>query len=385
MFKPEINEIKKRFTQSKCAIDKICGCYVDAEKNKKMVFKEPFLALPDEDMFKYFEIFRKALSGTIGKNLVNLEFPLASEEEGGTQNTLLKLRDSKLNDDSLLESYYDKIIESYDYVGNYLILIIHDNYDIPCKTTDGIEVEDGSDEVYEYTMTVICPVNLSKPGLSYFQDSNSFANRIRDWVVEMPEFAFVFPAFNDRSTDIHSTLFYTKDAADFHDTLTDSLFGSTLPLTAAVQKETFQTIIEETLGDDCEMEVVKTIHENLCELVEEHSEDVEPLSLGKQEIKRLFADSGVKDEKLEDFDNLYEAAAGGNSYLQVSNVYNKKSFEVKTPDISIKVSPERLDLISKQDVNGRPCIVIEISDQVEVNGIPVSTGYMVTPDEGTEE
>ena len=371
MFKPEINEIKKRFTQSKCAIDRICGCYVDAEKNKKMVFKEAFLSLPEEDIFKYFEIFRKALSGTLGKNLVNLEFPLAAEEEGGTQNTLLKLRNSKLTDDFLLESYYDKIIESYDYVGNYLILVIHDNYDIPMKTTDGIEVEDGSDEVYEYIMTCICPVNLSKPGLSYFQESNSFANRIRDWVVDMPEFGFVFPAFNDRSTDIHSTLFYTKDATDFHDNLTDSLFGGALPMTAQVQKETFQTIIEETLGDDCEIEVVKNIHESILEMVEEHADAPEPLRLGKNEMKRLFESAGVKEEKLSDFDEYYNAAAGENMSLQVSNVCNNKSFEVKTPDISIKVNPERLDLISTKEVDGRNCIVIEISDSVEVNGIPV--------------
>ena len=371
MFKPEINEIKKRFTQSKCALDRICGCYVDAEKNKKMVFKEPFLTLPEEDIFKYFEIFRKTLSGTIGKNLVNLEFPLASEEEGGTQNTLLKLRNSKLNDEEMLEKFYDKIIDSYDYTGNYLILLIHDNYDIPMKTTDGIEVEDGSDEVYEYIMTCICPVNLSKPGLSYFQESNSFANRIRDWVVDMPEFAFVFPAFNDRATDIHSTLFYTKDAADFHENLTDMLFGGTLPLTAKIQKETFQTIIEETLGEDCEYEVVKNIHENILEMIEEHAEEVEPLSLGKQEMKRLFESSGVKEEKLSDFEDYYDAAAGKDMSLQVSNVYNKKAFEVKTPDIQIKVNPERLDLITTKEVDGRNCIVIEINDSVEVNGIPV--------------
>jgi len=374
MLKPEINEIKKRFTQSKCAIDRIVGCYVDAEKNKKMKFKDVFLALPEEDMFKYFEIFRKALSGTLGKNLVNLEFPLASEEEGGTQNTLLKLRNSKLDDEEMLDAFYDKIIESYDYVGNYLILIVHDNYDIPCKTTDGIEVEDGSDEVYEYLLTCICPVNLSKPGLSYFTESNSFGNRVRDWVVDMPEFGFIFPAFNDRATDIHSTLFYTKDAADFHDALTDSLFGGTLPLTASVQKETFQTLIEETLGEDCDYEVVKSIHENLCEMVEEHADSPEPLSLGKQEVKRLFESSGVKDDKLELFENYYDIAAGEHSTLQVSNVYNKKSFEVKTPDISIKVNPERLDLITTREVDGRPCIVIEINDQVEVNGIPVATG-----------
>ena len=90
-------------------------------------------------LFKYFEILRKNLSGTLGKNLLNLDFPLKTEAEGGTQEFLLKLRDSKLKDDALLEEFYDKIIESYEYVGNFLILLIHDVYDVPGKTSDGIE------------------------------------------------------------------------------------------------------------------------------------------------------------------------------------------------------------------------------------------------------
>ena len=167
MTKQEISEIKKLFTPKNCSITRICGCYVDGEKNKKTELKQAFLALPEEEMFKYFEILRKSLSGTIGKNLLNLEFPLKSETEGGTQEFLLRLRDSRLKDDALLEQFYDRIIESYEYVGNYLILLIHDAYDVPGRTRDGIEMEDASDEVYDYILTCICPVDLSKPGLSY--------------------------------------------------------------------------------------------------------------------------------------------------------------------------------------------------------------------------
>ena len=167
MIKKEIAEIKRQFTPANCSISRICGCYVDGEKNKKADFKEAFLSLPEEDMFKYFELLRKNLSGTLGKNLINLEFPLAAEEEGGPHEFLLKLRNSRLQNDTLLDAFYDRIIENYDYVGNYLILLIHDAYDIPGKTSDGIEMEDASDEVYSYILCSICPVDLSKPGLSY--------------------------------------------------------------------------------------------------------------------------------------------------------------------------------------------------------------------------
>ena len=192
MNKKEISEIKKQFTPENCSLTRICGCYVDGEKNKKTELKEAFLSLSEEEMFKYFEIFRKSLSGTIGKNLMNMEFPLEQETEGGTQHFLMKLRESKLTDDALVESFYDKIIENYDYPENYYIILIHGVYDIPGKSSDGAEMFDASDEIYEHIMCCICPVKLSKAGLCYNAETNSIQDRIRDWIVELPDVAFLF-------------------------------------------------------------------------------------------------------------------------------------------------------------------------------------------------
>jgi hypothetical protein len=371
MVKQEINEIKKLFKQSNCSITRICGCYVDGEKNKKTEFEEAFLALPEEEMFKYFEILKKSLSGTLGKNMINLEFPLASEAEGGTQEFLLKLRDSRLKDDALLDEYYDKIIESYEYVGNYLILVIHDAYDVPGRTSDGIDMEDASDEVYEYILTSICPVNLSKPGLSYNAVENNFQNRVRDWVVDMPETAFLFPAFNDRSTDLHSTLYYSKNAELLKDSFIENLLGCPLPLSAGNQKETFHTLVEETLGESCSIETVKNIHEKLNEMVEEHKEELQPLMLDKNEAKTLFAGSGVSNEIMEEFDRHFDETAGEDTSLMVSNVMDARSFEVKTPDVVIKVKSERTDLIETKVIDGLECLVVRLDGGVEVNGITV--------------
>ena len=371
MIKQEINELKRLYTPSNCSITRICGCYIDGEKNKKTEFKEAFLSLPEEEIFKYFELLRKTLSGSLGKNLLNLDFPLASEQEGGTQAALLALRDSKLKDDALIEEFYDRVINTYEYVGNYLILLIHDAYDVPGKTTDGLTMDDASDTVFEYIMCCICPVNLSKPGLSYDNINNEFHNRIRDWVVEMPETGFLFPSFNDRATDIHSTLFYSKNPEEAHSEFVENILGCTLPLSAGTQKEAFQALIEETLGDEVEYEVVKNIHENLTEMIEEHKEIPEPLTLDKHQVKSLFEKSGVKEEKLTDFDKLYDAAAGEDTSLFVNNVANVRTFEVKTPDVVIKVNPERADLVNTLQIDGKRCLVIEINDHVEVNGITI--------------
>lgn len=374
MIKKEISELKRLFTPANCSISRICGCYVDGEKNKKTHMKEAFLSLPEEDMFKYFEIFRKCLSGSFGKNLLNLDFPLDAEKEGGTQEFLLQLRNSQLKDDELLDTFYDRIIETYEYTGNYLVLVIHGIYDIPGKTLDGLDMDDASEEVYNHILCCICPVELSKPGLSYRELENTFGNRVRDWVVGLPDLGFLFPAFNDRSTDLHSTLYYSKNAGDLHDAFIDQMLGCPLPLDAGTQKESFQAIIAETLGDSCDYETVKTIHENLAEMLEEAKDAPEPLILDKYQVKSLLADSGVEEEQLQEFDRHFDQAAGERAEIYAANLVNTRSLEVKTADVVIKVSPDRADLVETRQIDGRPCLVIAIDGGVEVNGIMVKAG-----------
>lgn len=384
MTKQEIAEIKKLLTPKKCSITRICGCYVDGEKNKKTELKQAFLALPEEEMFKYFEILRKTLSGNIGKNLLTLDFPLASEENGGTQDFLLRLRDSKLKDDILLEEFYDRIIDNYEFVGNYLILVVHDVYDVPGRTLDGIEMEDASDEVYEYILACICPVELSKPGLSYNAAENAFRNRIRDWVVGLPDTGFLFPAFNDRGSDIHSTLYYSKDPEELREDFVEQLLGCPLPLSAGNQKETFQTLVEETLGESCDIETVKNIHDKLNEMAEEHKDEPQPLILDKNEMKTILAGSGVSNDRLAQFDRHYDETAGETTSLFASNVMNTRTFEVKTPDVVIKVNPERTDLIDTKVIGGRECLVVQLDGGVVVNGITVRA-HSFDEDENEED
>ncbi len=241
-------------------------------------------------------------------------------------------------------------------------------------------MDDASDSVYDYILCCICPVNLSKPGLSYNSETNEFHNRIRDWIVELPEIGFLFPSFNDRCADIHETLYYSKNPEEPHSEFVDNVLGAVLPLTAGSQRETFQSLIEETLGDEAEYEVVKSIHENLTEMIEEHKEIPEPLMLDKHQVKNLFEKSGVEEEKLADFEKLYDAAAGERTSLLVDNVANTRTFEVKTPDVVVKVNPDRADLVNTMTLEGKRCLVIEINDHVEVNGITIRNGHALPED-----
>lgn len=373
MHKKEVLEIRKQYKPEECSITRICGCYVNGDKEIVAQSRDAFLSLPDEEIFKYLTIFKQTLSGTIGKNLISMEFPLEQEMPGGTQEFLLQLRASKLQDDMLLEEFYQKIIENYNYGENYYIILIHVAYDIPGKATDGNEMFDASDEVYEYLLCSICPVQLSKEGLCYNPETNHMENRIRDWLVEPPVKGFLFPAFNDRSTDIHSLLYFSKQAEDLQPEFIENALGCTFPLSAGSQKSTFQSVVINTLGEEREYDVIRNIHDNLNDIIEETKESPEPPVLTKPELKRLLLNSGVTEERMETFDSNFDHIAGEKTEFLVPNIAETRKFCIETPDIVIKVNPERADLVETQIINGRRCLVIEMTDQVEVNGVPIRT------------
>ena len=380
MTRKELSEIKSQYTLENCGILRLCGCYVDGERNKITQFNENFLNLPEEEKHKYFDIFKKTLSGTPGKNLIDMKFNVDAYADEGARTFLMNLRDSGLKDDRLLDEFYDRIINNYSYVGNYLILLINQVYDIPTVTTDNIEMEDASDEVYSYILCSICHVNLSKPGLGYDEEDNNFHDKKQNHMVDVPDVGFLFPAFNKRSADEDMTLFYTKDVSEFEDGLIDCLLDCAVPLPAKQQKETFTSLVNEALGEEADLEIVKNIHENLEQIIEEKKqESPAPVMLDKTEMKDLLEKSGVKEEKLENFEEHFEMAAGEHGKLVASNVSSGKKFEVKTPDVVIKINSDKTDIVSTQVIDGRQCLVIQIDERLEVNGISVNpdTGEVI--------
>ena len=373
MNKKEVLELRKQYKPEECSITRICGCYVNGDKEILAQSKHAFLSLPDEEIFKYLTIFKQTLSGTIGKNLINMEFPLEQEMPGGNQEFLLQLRNSKLQDEMLLEEFYQKIIEHYAYGENYYIILIHVAYDVPGKATDGSEMFDASDEVFEYLLCSICPVHLSKEGLCYNPENNQVENRIRDWLIEPPVKGFLFPAFNDRSTDIHSLLYFSKKSEDLQPEFIENALGCTFKMSAGNQKDAFQSIVMNTLGAECEYDIIRNIHDNLNNILDESKEAPEIPVLTKPDVKRLLANSGVTNERLETFDTNFDLIAGEKTEFLVPNITETRKFSIQTPNIVIKVKPERADLVETKIINGKKCLVIEMNDQVEVNGVLIHT------------
>lgn len=370
MNKKEISEIKKQFTPANCAITRICGCYVDADKNKKTKLKEAFLSLPEEEMFKYFDIFKKTLSGRLGKNLMNMDFSLEQEKKGGTQEFLMRLRASKLKDEELLDEFYDKVIENYDYHENYYIVLIHAVYDIPGKASDGTEMHDASEEIYEHILCSICPVKLSKAGLSYDVAENNIKDRIRDWVVEKSETGFLFPVFNDRSSDVHSILYYNKSTKNIHVDFVKNVLKTPIPLISEEEKSKFVELIDNTIDGLRTFDFTESLVETLEAVRIQKSDSPEAATISREEMKNLFESCGIHEGVLADFDTTwhyyFEEAP-----LVLDNVHNSKTAKIVTQDATICISPEKIKLVELQKVNGTPSLVIPVNGELEVNGIQV--------------
>ncbi|MBR1524183.1 MAG: DUF4317 domain-containing protein [Lachnospiraceae bacterium] len=378
----DIKEIKKQFSLDNCTIDHICGCYVNNEKEKQAVSKDAFMSLSDEEQHKYFEIFKKTLTGTVGKNLIEMEFPLAEEAEGGKQAALLALRDSHLDDDELIDKFYDLVIESYDTVEKYYIILIHAIYDIPGMTTDMIINEDASEGIFDYICCAVCPVKLEKGTLSYDPEENRIAEKVRDWIVADPAHGFLFPEFNDRLSDIHGVLYYTKKSEEMQEGFIDNVLGAEPPLTAGGQADFFNNIMTETLGDEISLNDVMAINDNVRIMIRDHSDDPEPYLMDKKEIRKVFERSGIDNEVMEDFDWKYDEVVKTVSeedepdavpYVQATNIQGIKKIDIRTPDIVIKVNPERTDLIETRFIDGKECLVIAVDDRVLINGLEVHT------------
>lgn len=311
MRKKDILELKKRLKKNHCTFTKMCGCYVNGEKNILLNFRETFLNLEEEEYFKYLEIAKKVLSGTIGNNIIELNFPLDENLENEKQLALMQLKKSGLKDEVLLQNFYESIIDSYDYTGNFLILVFHDAYDVITKTTDNAKIDE-SEEVYEYILCAICPVSLSDPGLRYFEEEKKIKARIRDWVVDAPALGFVFPAFINRSSDVNSIMYYTKNAKDPHPELMEEALGCYSRQTAAIQKETFQTIIKDSISTDEKKaeKMFMELQENLNTMIDEYNEinddkDGEPITLTQKEIQNLLIESGVSEETTSKIEKSY--------------------------------------------------------------------------------
>lgn len=373
MTEKEIAELRRRFRADKSNISHVRGCYVNEKREIISEFDQSLAMMNQEESEELLGILRKTLSGTVGKNLLDITFGTRQVVEGDEHKLLMALRSSQLGDQEAVQAFFQRTIQSLDLEGNYLILLAYDAYDVPYRSRDGERQDDASSEVFSYILCSICPVKLTKAALSYFVYENKFRNLEADWVVAPPEAGFLFPAFDDRSTNLYNALYYTRDTGENHPDLVNAIFRTQAPMPAAVQMETFQTILGDTLSGDCSYQVVQAVHDRLCGMIEEHRANKveEPLVVSKGTVEQVLQSCGVAEEHVEAFGERYDGAFGPEADLSPRNLVDTRQLEVRTPDVTIRVNPDRGDLVETRMIDGTRYILIRAEEGVEVNGVQV--------------
>ncbi|MBQ8086915.1 MAG: DUF4317 domain-containing protein [Clostridia bacterium] len=373
MNQKEISEIRKRFHPDKSAIAMIRGCYVNEKREIISTFNRPLMQLPQEEAEKYLAIFRRTLTGLPGKNLLTMSFRPDQVMEAPEHQLLSAMRNTALKVEEGVSTFYQRIIDSLEMEGNYLILLTYDAYDVPYRTRDVMKVDDASEEVFDYIVCAVCPVKLTKPALSYDATDNEFHDRELDWVVAAPQIGFMFPCFDDRAANIYDALYFTRDTQDIHEEFIDAVFHTDAPMPAAEQKETFQQLLEESVGEGLNLDVVQTVHEQICSLIETQKQDKEnPVpTVTKRDVRDALVQSGVSEERIDAFEEKYDEDFGAVIDLSAQNIVEPKKFEVRTPDVVIQVNPERGDLVETRVIDGQKYILIRASEEVTVNGIHI--------------
>ena len=373
MNEKEIGEIRRRVRRDRSNMTAIYGCYVNSQKEIVSEFKKSTGLMPENEAEKYFGLLKRTLSGGIGKNLLDISFRTAQVADSPEHKLLMNLRSTGLKDENLRMSLYEKIIPVVDLDDSFLILLGCDSYDVPFKSKDGENQADASNETYTYLQCAICPVKLAKPSLRYDGESKEFQDGGADNVVSAPEMGFLFPAFDNRATNIYNALFYTHSPKMSHQALVEALFQVQPPKPAAEQKKSFEALLTTSIADECSLEVVQTVHEQLRQCIDMHKESkvADPLLISKEQVKDALNSCGVSQAHIAKFSVEYDEVFGFEAELHPKNIINNRQFLINTPDVSIKVNPERSDLIETRIIGGVKYILICADENVEVNGVNI--------------
>lgn len=369
----EIGEIRRRTRRDRSNMAAVYGCYVNSQKEIISEFKKSTAMMSENEAEKYFTLLKRTLSGTNGKNLLDICFLTGQVASSPEHKFLMDLRSSELKDDSLRQQLYEKIIQSVKFDDSFLILIGCDSYDVPFKSKDGEEQVDASCETYTYLQCAVCPVKLAKSSLRYDGESKQFQDGGADNVVSAPEMGFLFPAFDNRASNIYNALFYTRSPKESHQNLIETLFCVQPPKPAAEQKKSFEALLTTAVAEQCSLDVVQTVHEQLRQCIDMHKESkvAEPLLISKEQVKTALNTCGVSESHIAKFSVEYDEVFGFEAQLHPKNIINNKQFVINTPDVTVKVNPERSDLVEARIINGVKYLMICVDDNVEVNGVNI--------------
>lgn len=373
MNQKEVSELRRRWRAEKNAVSRIYGCFVNANHEIVTDLDESLGRMSQEEAEQYLGFLKKALSGTLGKNLIDIVFSTQQVMDSEEHHMLSALLSSQLNDSQIRQDFYQKVISSLDMGdSSYLLLLACDCYDVPRQGKDGQTQDDASNEVFTYFLCCICPLKLGRQELNYYPGDNEFHCAVSQ-TVSPPELGFLFPAFDDRRANIYNALFYSRRPDNLHQEFIDAVFHTEPPMSATEQRENFQNALAQALEDEFNLGVAQAVHERLADQIAQHKErkDPEPLALTARDVSTILQDCGVAPERVDVFQKKCDEQFGQGAVLSPVNLIDSGRFQVKTAQATLSVQPESSYLVETRIIDGKKYILIPAGEDVEVNGLAV--------------
>lgn len=361
MNRKEISEIRRLYCTDFCCADRLAGFYVDSEKNVEAEYLLDLRGIPEREMLRYLEIFKKSLKGRCGKNLLDMRLPgsTAGKEPEGRR-LLEKMTADRAGDWGAVRELVEGITENYETEDGYLVLILHSIYDIPGQN--------GSDYVYDYMHCCICPVKPTKPALEYDRETGRFLPGRTKLAAGMPDAGFVYPAFTERRADPDGILLYARK--DLPEKLIQFLTGDELVIDADTQQELLCRILEEALEEHNDYDTVGRIHRGLLCLREEKKDSPDLAVLTSGDLERILEESGASPGECTRCSIAWEMFVGSRP-LVLGNVVDEKKISIELPGTQIRTEAGIPDAVFCTEVGGRKCLVIQMDSGATLNGVRV--------------
>ncbi len=387
MNKKELAEIKRSFSEG-CGfftLNRVLYAYCDAEKNIRYTESKGYAIMPEDESAVVAETLKKALSGSLGKNLNEYRFPNESYEEGGAQNILYAAVKGKLEDEEANKAFIDRIVENTDYSGAYTIISGHCTYSILIKDKNDELIGEGDSE-YNFIITALCPVNTGDDGL-FFDETQELISKKSNTemiIARAPQDGFFYPIFSDRSPDVNSVMYYTRSPKKPNLSIIEDVLDCEFSFTPEGEKERFRAVLTDVCREELDFTVITRVNDSIKEVIDQNKNETEPPVIDSSRMRTILSDAGVSDDKLQALDAVYKATVGEGA-LKASNLVENKTV-LSVPEITVNISKDGTDKVRTSVIQGKKCLIIDLEDpSVLVNGIETSFETAEKPSETTEQ
>lgn len=372
MNKKEVAEIKKNFTDSSgfFTLNHILTAYVDPQKNILCKDNRLYSLIPEDEGAVMLESLKKILGGRLGKNLTEYGFPNEEYAEDGAQSDLYAAVRGKLEDEVSCDRLLARIVNNMEYEMAYTVIIGYCSYSVMTKDRNDESYDDAAEE-YNFIAAAVCPVSTGDDGLMFDRENSSIVKKANtDLIISRtPTDGFFFPVFSDRSPDVNRVMYYTKTPKKPNISVVEDVLGCNFVMTCQSEKETFQQVLTDVVGDELSYTVITQVNEALRDIVTNAKNETEMPLIDDNKLHGILFDAGVSSEKLDALPAVFKEKVGEANGLTAENLVENKMV-LATPEITINISRDAAEKVRTSVIGGRRCLVIDLDDpSISINGL----------------